>query len=169
MILGLDVSTSITGVCVMDSSGKILLADHIDLKKFDDFYSKATRVKQYLSFVQNKYSTEKIIIEKSLQTFRSGFSSAKTLSTLASFNGLISWFCYDIFGIKPEHVSASTARKKMGIKSKKGENAKKLVFEEIAINRELINPEYTKFGNPKSYFYDICDAIVIANYGVQNE
>ena len=119
----------------MDSSGKILLADHIDLKKFEDFYSKATRAKQYLNFVHNKYSTEKIIIEKSLQTFRSGFSSAKTLSTLASFNGLISWFCYDIFEIKPEHVSASTARKKMGIKSKKGENAKKLVFEEIAINR----------------------------------
>ena len=63
MILGLDVSTSVTGVCVMDSSGKILLADHIDLKKFEDFYSKATRAKQYLNFVHNKYSTEKIIIE----------------------------------------------------------------------------------------------------------
>ena len=99
--------------------------------------------------------------------FRSGFSSASTLSYLSSFNGLISWFCYDIMGIEPVYVSAATARKAYGIKVPKGQKAKKVVFEYI-VEQGLVHPEYTKKGNPKTFYYDMCDAIVIAKYGIKN-
>ena len=40
MILGLDISTSITGYTVLDYEGNILVCDHIDLRKEKNFFKK---------------------------------------------------------------------------------------------------------------------------------
>ena len=49
IILGLDISTSITGFALVDSkSGELLLYDHIDLRKKKCIFEKAEYVKQYL-------------------------------------------------------------------------------------------------------------------------
>ena len=37
------------------------------------------------------HDIQKIFIEENLQAFRPGFSSAKTLLTLARFNGIVSY------------------------------------------------------------------------------
>jgi hypothetical protein len=40
MILGIDVSTSITGFAIVDNDGKIILSEACDLRKNKDFFVK---------------------------------------------------------------------------------------------------------------------------------
>ena len=101
--------------------------------------------------------------------FRAGFSSAKTLTLLSKFNGVVSWLCYDVFGIPPEYDSASSARKQAGIKVPRGQKAKQVVLEHLLNNEPAFKIEYTKHGNPKPESYDLADAIVIAKAGWEIE
>ena len=82
MILGLDVSTSITGATVLNSEGKVVYNDAWDTRKFKNFFKKVEHIEKRVSELRdNGYGIERVYIEQSLQSFRSGFSSAKTLST----------------------------------------------------------------------------------------
>ena len=113
MFLGLDISTSITGATVLDDNGKILYCEAWDMRNKNHFPSpfiKADFVKNSLLDLTIKFRIEHIFVEQSLQAFRPGFSSAKTLLTLARFNGIVSYICLDVLGIEPEYISASTAR-----------------------------------------------------------
>ena len=116
MILGLDISTSITGYTILDFEGNILACNHIDLRKEKDFFKKVEIVNAELQNINSLYEIEKVYIEQSLQSFRSGFSSAQTLSLLSKINGIISWLCYNTFGGNPEYIAATSARKTCGIK-----------------------------------------------------
>ena len=104
MILGLDVSTSITGATVVDKGGEILFCESWDTrnkKRFPTLWDKAIFIENKLKDVKARrgYDIEKVYVEESLQTFKSGFSSAKTLSTLAKFNGIVSFTCYKVFDL----------------------------------------------------------------------
>ena len=92
------------------------------------------------------------------------------MASLQRFNGIISWICYDIFGMDlftgaPNYITASQARKACGIKVKRGEKAKKVVMKWLLDNEDGFSVEYTKKGNPKPKYYDIADTIVIAKAG----
>ena len=165
MILGLDISTSITGATVIDESGKIIYNQAWDLRKYKDFFEKAEIIKGKILQLQDTLHIKQIYIEQSLQSFRSGFSSAKTLSTLSRFNGVISWLCYDILKIIPEYIAATSARKKCGITVPKGTKAKQVVIKHIVDYVPDVLIEYTKHGNPKPQCYDMADSWVIANAG----
>ena len=167
MILGLDISTSIIGFTIIDQ-GEIVKTFAVDLRnknKFPDIYSKYNHVQGELLDIHREYSITHIFIEQSLQMFRSGFSSAKTLSTLSSFNGVVSYLCYRELSLKPEHISAASARKACGIKVAKGKKAKEQVVEFLLDNEPCFVVEYTKSGNLKPKYYDIADSIVIAKAG----
>ena len=167
MILGLDISTSIVGFTIVDQ-GEIVKTFAIDLRNknnFPDIYSKYNHIQGELLDIQREYKIEHIFIEQSLQMFRSGFSSAKTLSTLSSFNGVITYLCYRELSIKPEHIPASSARKACGITIKKGTKAKEQVVKFLLDNEPCFVVEYTKSGNLKPKYYDIADSIVIAKAG----
>ena len=90
MILGLDISTSITGYTVLDHGGNILACDHIDLRKEKNFFKKIQIIKRQLELLEEEYPIERVYVEQSLQSFRSGFSSAQTLSLLSKINGIVS-------------------------------------------------------------------------------
>ena len=167
MILGLDISTSITGVTVLDNSGEVVLCDVWDLRKDKGFFQKVEKTKVLLEALARDQQIEKIFIEQSLQSFRTGFSSAQTLSTLARFNGTLSWLCYELFGIEPEFLGASTARKLCGIKVPRGRKAKEVVLEKILDTEPSFVVEYTKYGNPKPGTYDRADSLVIAKAGYE--
>ncbi len=96
MILGLDISTSITGITVVNDPGEVLLNESVDTRKYKSFFLKAEKMKFCLTNISENYNIKEIYIEQSLQSFRSGFSSAKTLSTLSRFNGVVSWMCYSL-------------------------------------------------------------------------
>jgi len=165
MLLGLDISTSITGATVLDKDGRILYNEAWDLRKYKDFFEKATIVKNKIWELGDTFLIKEVYIEQSLQSFRSGFSSAKTLSTLSRFNGVVSWLCYNILEIKPEYVAATSARKKCGIKVPKGSKAKQVVIQYVVDNVPGVSITYTKHGNPKPQCYDMADSWVIAQAG----
>ncbi len=165
MILGLDVSTSITGATVIDENGKVIHNEAWDLRKYKDFFEKARIVKNKIWELDDAYLIKEIYIEQSLQSFRSGFSSAKTLSTLSRFNGVVSWLCYHILEIKPEYIAATSARKKCGIKVPKGTKAKQVVIQYVVDNVPDVLIEYTKHGNPKPHCFDKADSWVVAHAG----
>ena len=88
MILALDISTSCTGWCVFDENG-FRDTGYIDLSKHKGMYEKAGRVKTELLNLMINYPYDKVVVEENLQAFRPGLSSAKTLMTLAQFNGVV--------------------------------------------------------------------------------
>lgn len=178
LILGLDVSTSCTGWCILEDTGKLVDIGVIFLGKKKTLYKKAEATRLALSSLLIKYEIRGTFIEENLQAFRPGLSSAKTLSTLARFNGMVSLLCYELFGIEPVHLNVNAARKILGIKliRKKhgGKPTKHQVFEWVSDEVELERPGYQwpmkimKSGPRKGQeildfiTYDMTDAYVIA-------
>ena len=168
MILGLDISTSITGTTVLNADGKVVLCCAVDMRNknsFPSLFSKAKHMKEQLVRLKESHDIQKIYIEQSLQAFRPGLSSAKVLLTLAKFNGIISWICKEVFDIEPEYIAASTARKAYGIKLERGKNTKKIVLNFVLDKEDHFDVRYTSHGNPVPSTYDRADSLVIARAG----
>lgn len=167
MILGLDISTSITGFTVLTEEGHILHneAIRLDSKKFETMFQKAQAVKNRLTEIKHLYNIKDVYIEQSLNAFRPGLSSAQVILTLGKFNGIVSWICCELFGKEPNYIGASSARKKLEIKVEKGENAKEIVLKHILSLEPAFKVEYTAHGNPKPGTYDRADSYVIAKAG----
>lgn len=166
MILGLDVSTSITGATILDSTGKVVHCTAWDTRKFKNFFKKVEHVEERINQLRKDgYKIEKIYIEQSLQSFRSGFSSAKTLSTLARFNGVVSWLVYRILRVEPEYIAATSARKACGITVTRGQKGKQVAMQYVVDNVPDVTITYTKHGNPKPHCFDMVDSWVVARAG----
>ena len=178
MILGIDISTSITGFAVV-GDGQLLHYSAIDLRKHKGVFAKAEALREHVAdFFENyqldqensgwggyKHPIEHIYIEQPLHMFMKGRSSAKTLSALMTFNGIVSWLVYELFEIEPEYISASSARKTAGIKVPRGQKAKEVVLKHLLDHEPAFKIEYTKHGNPVAGSYDKADAIVVAKAG----
>ena len=167
MILGLDISTSITGYAIIDYDDCIMKVDSWDLRNkniYPNFYNKIIHVKDKLKEISSPI--KHIYIEPALNMFMMGKSSAHTISTLIKFNGIVSWLCYEQFGIEPVYIPAVSARKKCGITIKRGEKAKEIVMKFLLDNEPGFVVEYTKHGNPKPEYYDQADALIIARAGL---
>ena len=165
MILGLDISTSITGYTILDDAGDIIACDHIDLRKEKNFFNKIQMVNARLEDLLVDYDIEHVYIEQSLQSFRSGFSSAQTLSLLSKINGIVSWLCYNLFGGEPHYLAATSARKLCGIKVPKGQKAKAVSLQFVIDNVPGFEVQYTRHGNPRPGYADRSDSYVIAKAG----
>lgn len=178
-VLGLDVSTSVVGVSIVDdSSGKIvpIVLDHIDLGKCESFWEKVDVVTTYLKALKEKSEAAGIAhvgVEEALIGFRPGMSSAQTITTLVAFNAVIRHVMRQLFEMDPHAVPAATARKKAGVKvsskAKTGKSVKDQVFEHMCENdlSHIVWPrkKATK-KNPspdvKDWAKDTTDAYVIA-------
>ncbi|HUW48372.1 MAG TPA: hypothetical protein VMW36_06485 [Patescibacteria group bacterium] len=172
MILGLDISTSITGITLLTNSGERVYTGYCDTRKEKSFFKKGDKIRDELRKIINLCDgdsmerIERVYVEESLQMFHSGKSSAKVLASLTAINKLVSYFTYDELGIEPEFLMAVSARKAIGIKVPRGEKAKKVVLQFLLDNEEGFEVEYTAHGNPKAPFYDMADSIVIARAGL---
>ena len=165
MILGLDISTSITGYTILDHGGELIVCDHIDLRKEKNFFKKVQIIRRQLETLETEHPIEQVYIEQSLQSFRSGFSSAQTLSLLSKINGIVSWLCYNMFYGEPKYLAATSARKLCGIKVPKGQKAKAVSLQFVVDNVHGFEVEYTRHGNPKAGYADRSDSYVIARAG----
>jgi Holliday junction resolvasome RuvABC endonuclease subunit len=178
--LGLDISTSCTGWCILshDKDTKIHEMGYIDLSKFNTLYQKAKVVKDKIGKLHILHDINSVFIEENLQSFRSGFSSAQTLSKLAKFNGIVSYIAFEQFGIEPVFLNVNSARKNVGLKiiraSQGGAATKEQVF-------EWVRKDFPDFKWPKKVLksgprkgveifdprcYDMADAYVIAMAGI---
>ena len=163
MILGLDVSTSIVGVCLLKDN-KVVKADYIDLRKVSGLLHKAQAVENYINNNLKEVKIEHIFIEQALMFFRRGGSTAKTMAILQNFNGVVSWLCFKLLGLEPQYITPISARSKCGIKVPRGKKAKEVVMEHFLESKEF-PIDYTRYGNVQKYCYDIADAIVVAKAG----
>ena len=178
MILGIDVSTSITGFAVV-ADDELLYYDSVDLRKYKGIINKAKVIKEKIDDIfeayqcdgehalmgASEYPIEYVYIEQPFTFFNSGGSSAKTMAVLQKFNGIVSWLVYEMFEIEPQYVTAMAARKLCGIKIPRGQKAKQVVLEHLLENETSFKIEYTSHGNPKPESYDRADAIIVAKAG----
>jgi len=178
MILGLDISTSCTGWCIVGPSGNLIDMDSIVLSKDKTIFKKAQKVRRELSRLNIEYGIEKVCIEENLQAFRPGLSSARTLLTLARFNGIVSYLAQEEFYFSPTFINVNTARKALGIKIKRKKDGGKPTKDQIIewASGELNNFKWPtkvlKSGPRKDQCildpvsYDMADAYVISRAGL---
>lgn len=165
MILGIDISTTITAFTILDEDGKIIMCEAVRLEKLKDLFVKASNIKKFVEDINKKYNIKAIFVEEPLMSFSAGMSSAKTISTLMRFNGIVSWICYDTIGLFPQFISAATARKMYGVKLEKGRKTKEVVFESVLDREPDFKVEYTAHGNPVPGSMDKSDSFIIAKAG----
>lgn len=175
LILGLDVSTTVTGICVIDpkiniddAGSHIKLIDKIEFKKCKSLWEKADLTAYELSELFKKHPGDyKVFLEEPLMGFRAGMSSAATITTLMRFNGVVSYIARDIFKVDPEYISSSHARKLCGIKMQKtsvaGMSGKEQVFKYMS-EHDLKHVQWPlkKNGEAVDWSRDATDAYVIA-------
>ncbi len=160
MILALDISTSITGFCVFNQWDCIHVG-HIDLRKEKDFFKKVDLVKSKIVELNEKYKFKHAAIEEAFQSFGRGLSSAKTLFTLAKFNGIIQYNIHNL-GLEPTVLNVNNARKIVGIKidkKDKTKNTKEKVLEQVQkLDSKLLWPKRTLKSGPRKglEIYDDC-------------
>jgi hypothetical protein len=186
LVLGLDVSTSIIGCTILkqELSGGLLtsslvMADALHLSKYKTVYDKSCAFKEALNKWTKDKKIDKIIIEEPLQKFARGLSSIKTIAVLIKFNGIVSYLVEDQLNITPELVSATHARKILGIKIPKGSKNKK----EIILNFIMQQNEFKDFKWPTKILksgprknltifdescYDIADSAVMCYYNLKS-
>ena len=119
IILGLDISTAITGYCLMDTDAppghRLIQAEGIIISHEKDPYRKSVIIRDAFKEVLENHKIDFIVVEENLQAFRRGLSSARTLSTLARFNGIVSFLAEDIFQVPLQMINVNSARKKAGL------------------------------------------------------
>jgi len=123
LLLALDISTSCTGYCLFDED-KLVDIGSINLGKHKGLYEKATHVKTGIIALDDTYHIDRVVVEENLQAFRPGLSSAKTLMTLAQFNGVVRWICHERLEVPVESINVNTARKSVGLKINKKDKSK---------------------------------------------
>jgi len=177
--IGLDISTSIIGVSFLDIDSNLINLESINLKKIKCIFEKSKYTKDCFSNYLKKYSFEDnltVFIEEAFQSFSSGFSSAKTLSQLNRFNGIVSYLSNQIFNTVPIYINVNSARKNLQIKINKklSLSTKEQVFEWVRKNIEIQFdwPEKILSRGPNKGLvkfdescYDMSDAYVICKAG----
>ena len=170
MLLSLDISTSCTGWCVFNEDN-FRSTGYINLSKHKGLFEKAHRVKIALLDLLVEHDIKEVVVEENLQAFRPGLSSAKTLMTLAQFNGVVRWICYSDLKVPVSKMNVNTARKNVGLKidRKSTLTTKEQVLKWVSIDEPSIDfptREITRGKNagtirPIAECFDMADAYVI--------
>ena len=124
----------------MDNRGDMVKIGYVKLVRQKNLWEKADEFKRFIfSFLSDdeRDSIEGIFIEENLQVFRRGLSSARTLMTLAKFNGIICYVLREIFNMDPISINVNEARKSVGLKivsqKKGGKPTKEQVIEWVSV------------------------------------
>lgn len=166
LILALDVSTSVIGICILDAAtGRELQSlEFLNLKREKNLFAKALDFKDHIS----KYKAlniKHIAIEEPLVMYKPGASRAQILSKLSMFNGMISVICFMVFGVEPVYHNVNHARKLAfpDLKFKKGEDRKMVVWAKVAETFPTVQWLYgPKSGNLVKTNFDMADSAVVA-------
>lgn len=171
MILGLDISTTMVGVAIIDiKTRKLEKSLQWDIKNISSLFEKCETVGSELYTLRSQFDITHVFIETSLKKFLPGRSRADTIIKLAKFNGIVSWLCFDCFGEEPTYINVNTARTLYGLsfpRGTKGPKRKKMVVEAV-IEREKTAFKYEMARGGKNFKRgtdDRADAIVIARAG----
>jgi hypothetical protein len=165
MTLGLDISSSVVGFCLLNTAGEIVKSGYFDLPKKYSLTEKAEYFKTYIIEITDGFAISTFIIEDFAKSYAFGKTSTQTIMTLATFNGMCQYILHSLI-IYPKNqkvykVHPSTARSKVvgKIPSPKisGIPQKEYVFQWFRKNiKELPDVKKSR---------DEADATIIAKYG----
>ena len=129
--VGLDVSTTSTGVTVLDRRGRVLACDAVRpraslslLEKSRMICARLRRVRETLEGRGARGVEWFVVMEDSAKRWASGKGGASGLMTLAMLNSIVSYECLAIFGSHPTAVHPSVARSYVGVPSFRGGGAR---------------------------------------------
>lgn len=116
IILGLDISTTTIGICLLldDGSehGQIIELTHVNPKvpkktnKNETLFIKNKIFKEEFLSKYKDFGIKKVVIEAPLLQS----NNVNTVGTLLQFNGMVSLSVYDTLGIVPNYISSYDAR-----------------------------------------------------------
>lgn len=178
--VGLDISSSCIGVCVLDFHTQELIElfpIKLTSSKLEDLFDKGDYVQKIFNQINNKdYIVVNFYVEEIAKKFTTGKSSINTIVVLAKMNMNTCYMFYKTFGIKPTFINVRTARKILGVnidKKNKSKSTKEKVFEIV----KTINPKFPwithtssagKYKGKEVYDKcneDMCDSWIIAKSG----
>lgn len=117
IIMGLDISTTCIGVCILEDDGseygKVLELTHVSpkvprkIKGIKSLFLKKQIFKDEFLTKWKKFGITKVVIEAPLLSS----NNVNTVATLLQFNGMISDCVYEILGIVPDYITSYDARK----------------------------------------------------------
>ncbi len=170
--LGLDISTSVVGFCVMNDKLEIVEYGYCDISEIQDIYEKLSNVKEKICSLNDEYDLDGIFVENFLFRFAAGKSRIQTLIKLCEFNTLIKYECL-LLGKKPVLLNVLHARKiALGKSSSKEFNSVKDFVISIIntiypdIKWEWVYKKRKKETVLDSRCYDIADSMVICRAGI---
>ena len=166
--LGLDISTSKVGLCIMDYKFNLLETKLIKLSTKDELEDRCLQLEKCIADL--KYDICDVYVESAYIAFSGGKTSAITMSKLQRFNGMVCYMLRKTTGIQPLSISPAKARGLVGLKIKRGENTKQKVIEHVSKSfPKDFEFELTRHGNPKPGTDDKADAVVIAWAGLNQK
>ena len=171
IILGLDISSSRIGYCLINENEDLLLVDEIKLKSSQPLEERADIFKKEMECIKRSLQEQEVdyvFIEQPFMAFSGGKTTAATMAKLQRFNGMCSYVVHHLFGSPATLLQANKARGLVDLKIKRGDNTKLKVIEWVSDKypKEFI-VEYTRHGNPKPGTDDKADSVVIANAGLK--
>ena len=163
MILGLDVSTARVGWAIINEEQELIDSNFYKTDKKKSLEERAVDLKEnVLDPILALHDIKEIRIEEPFMMFSGGKTTARTMSSLQRFNGMVSLIAHQLLGKPPTLVGATTARSRCGIKVPRGTKAKQIVMMFCASQYDNFVMEYTRHVNPKPGLDDEADAIVVA-------
>ena len=168
MILGLDISTSVIGIAVLDEDKNLVSYDAIKFKSDVSLEERADFLSKEVQTLNTTWRIKHVFVEQPFIAFSGGKTTAVTMSKLQRFNGMCCYGLYCIYRNSPTLIQANKARGLVGIKVRRGEKAKPVVLAWVEENyKGSFSYEMTRHGNPKPTTYDMADAVVVARAGIE--
>lgn len=170
-VLGLDISSTICGVVILNKELELLYQEPIKFKQGQTIWEKMEIVEQTFEEINEKYKIDYISLESKLLTH--SFTTATTIAKLVEINSLVTYVARKIFKVKSREYNVLTARKLIGFSKKykrkdipKDGTKLKIVefisetFKTFKVFEKL--NKRTKQYEMDTAVYDVADALVIA-------
>ena len=170
MILGLDISSSVVGWCILNDDGSYVDVGYLDLKKYKSLYDKLGPFEELMDSLHSRPfpGGYRVFVEAPLG--RS--NNQHVVNLLQRWNGMCCAYIYKKFNQEPTLTPPKTAVKDFGItvpKGVKGENRKKYILECVKATNTIPIDKWglNRNGNPHKWCYDQADSYIVACGGVQ--
>lgn len=165
-ILGLDVSSTTIGYCVLeitpDNEIKFISMDFLKPIKKGTIVQRIVDTRNKIKDIIEEVKPDYIAIEDIIQ-FMQGKSTAKTIITLTTFNRMICLLAHDYLNKAPELFSVMTIRHGLKINNifPKKEDMPDLVSKHLGFTFPY---KLNKKNNIKVENYDMADGVAVALY-----
>ena len=159
-IASLDISTSVAGIAVFQDH-ELTLAEYYRFKKSDDYTLNDLAVQFDEHIYPKIQDCDTIAIEEALKGYGRSTSS---IAILIGWNAIVQYKLRNAgHNVVPYHVSSARKLAWGRGRAPKGKDTKTWVLESAIqeYGEDVIDVEYTRYGNIRQQMYDIGDAVTI--------